>query len=441
MRWKLALFITFITALSLSAQSRYPGIKADASIRWQSSVTPQQQRSVLENVFAQSRYGSRDSVRAMVDFGVNQYLSINPNAPGLFQNHLLIASDNKQVAKGALRTQLYANTAQKGGRFDVVSLNQQRLTSIGKTDADLVLKCRVTGTLLRVEVKQLKLLTQDRNLTKYKLQLDKMALDTRIGEKAVWVNRGPVHTEIKQYATSKGIDAYGNVKTGTITATQRPSHQHLNNILSEQQTKILAERSSVVGRVVANVPSAQGSFSNRSIVTGRLPKTSMNFGKLVTSGCTLTEGLLASQVTTNTLKRSTGMLRSLKVLGIAGTVLGAGVEEVMLYNRYSNGELDTNQFLRENGKMGATIAAGAGGAVAGAWIGGIGGGLIGSIVPGAGTAIGATTGAWVGGFAGGFVASWGSNQVFDNHFSTVQKIADAKSHDKYIEHLQQHYTK
>ena len=105
---------------------------------------------------------------------------------------------------------------QADGRFQVIGLNQRRLTSMGGTDADLVFRHVSTGLQGRMEVKNLSLSSQRSNLPEIQKQILKMPEDARFtGEIQVWGNPRSILPEIRVFAERHGITVAERLRTGS----------------------------------------------------------------------------------------------------------------------------------------------------------------------------------------------------------------------------------
>ena len=163
-----------------------------------------------------SRYGQRGLENLFKGFEGRNYL--DPEIPGVPKNLRALSSPSQQQAKGAARTLLYATKAYQDPRFELTGVDRPVNAPYGRTDKDLVLRHKPTGQRVRVEVKDVKPSAQRADLERIKMQIDKMAAESkRTGELQAWVNRQETIPAIKEYARQKGVPTYERTKQTEFT--------------------------------------------------------------------------------------------------------------------------------------------------------------------------------------------------------------------------------
>ncbi len=360
-----------------------------------------------------ARYGQRG-----LDCIFNNFTgkgAIDPAIPGVQKNILLVASSNKNVSQGAVRTQLYANHIHNDPRFRLLAINETARTPLGNTDKDIRFLDRRTGTTLRIESKEVGLKCQASDARRLRAQIDKIAWEyRRSGELGAIINRNKLLPGIRLYAATRDVPVYECVVTGKTTL--RKGRIHVSDVLDD-----LARSARVRGRVrmlaggpsaglgalllVQNAPAAYKSLVLSLDATTRTNQTVVNLGKsgsLALSGAAMTAaGIsdLSTATTTNATVR--GLLTKVSRRGGAIAVVGfLGAEGFMVYE-YAFGEVTKREFVTSQ----AGLLSGVGGSVAGAWLGAKAGGLSGSVLGPVGTVIGAGIGGIAGGLGGGYLAS------------------------------------
>ncbi|MEI7773565.1 MAG: hypothetical protein WCK17_02210 [Verrucomicrobiota bacterium] len=283
--------------------------------------------------------------------------------PGVSQNLTHATNrNNPQLRKGALRTHIYAQEISKSPDVTLISVNQiQRpIGELGKTDKDIVFKDKVSGIETRLEVKEVKASTINKNSSKYKLQIDKMAAEqTRNGQRQTWINRKATTTWLKDYAQNKGVNVYDNVITGKGKGT--PFNQV---ILAETELAKRLPNAKAMSKLISPAT---------SVMCAPLPSVSKYASRFGPALCLAGVGysfylFKNGQISQEQLTDSTI---------VAGVGVGTGI-------------------ATEMAAVAVTPASMAAGMTAGAATGAV----IGSIIPGVGTVVGGTIGGIIGGIMG-----------------------------------------
>jgi hypothetical protein len=371
---------------------------------------------------------------------------INPSIPGVEKTVLLVASDNAQVRKGAIRTVLYARDMFCDPRFTVLSLNEPQCGTDGKMITDKDIRFRSNRVPCRMEVKQIKLETQQSNLSKYKVQIDKMmAENMRTGEMQVWVNREPVLPALKAYAESKGVRVYDKVTTGDKTG-QIEGNTPFKDVLNDlhKRTRVCAMARAVSGGIqvgfgLALVARAapEAGYDLLSVLDPSTRNTSSilrlgEHGSFTLAGVSMTATGAAevAQLLVSDAK-TLARLRAISRAGGIATVVLLLTAEGFVIAEYVHGDLSRSQFW--------TIQADFGGGLAGGWAGGWAGARAGFCIGGAltsesggwgavpGAIIGGIAGAMGGGYAGSKSARWGVESYFQ-----FQEAERERKYDDFI---------
>ncbi len=382
-----------------------------------------------------SRYGQRGLDRLYHNFEGTG--AVAPRIPGVAQNVLLTASDNPNLARGARRTQLYANRIHNDGRFQLLSLNEVDTTPLGKTDKDIVYRHTPSGTKGRVEVKDVRPASQRADLPRLKRQIDKMAYSYRnTGQHQALINRQEVIPEIKAYARAKGVQVYENVatgdqsvrKSGTTSIDAVLDDLHRQGIIAGRLTVIRGGAGVGFGVLMAV---KSGLDVHREWVILRNPQTvgegsilrlaqhgsftMTGVGTAVAGGAQVGTVLVTSE-------------RAITILTKVGRVSGGAavvfflLAEGFAVTAWSQGELGTDEFLA----LQATIGGGVGGGIGGAWAGAKIGGAAGACFGPKGVLIGGAIGGMVGGVGGAFGGSYLAGSATDYGLRRYHAFRDAE---------------
>ncbi len=363
--------------------------------------------------------------------------AIDPTIPGVEKNIRLCVSDNTNVAKGARRTQLYANRIHNDPRFRLVGLDTLTDTPIGKTDKDITYRHRQTGVAGRIEVKQWSIETQRTNFRSLKKQIQKMAISQRqTGELQSLMFRGDVIPKVRTYAARFGIPVYDNVATGTKTSrlsTAVPIEGVLNDLDRRAtvvgRTRMVAGGASLGIGLVTTFYSGKAAFSELERLASASPTnsgSSLRFGRhaslaLSGIGMTVRGGADLGKLISASTRNARVLTVSARVAG--GVAIAAFlVSEGFLIAEYLHGDMTTREFTSTQAALGGGLA----GALAGAGAGAKAGAFIGVWVGGPpGAALGGSIGAVVGGvggsFAGAAVAQRGINEWYSFRDAKVER--------------------
>ena len=344
MRRLIVLFVVSQTVSSF-AQEALPSLVPVYGTRFQEIKTYQEQALRLGGTKSQLREIQRNILRAGYgDTGAQRLFgsySPSPTIEGIDKTIRLSASDNPNQAKGYRRTLLYEKAFTKGGKYEVVATDKIVATRFGKTDIDLLLRDRLTGKLVFVEVKNSKLAGQ--NLQDYKLKVRRLAdYAKQHGGQVVFLNRHEFRPEFQQYAKSRGVLTFDKVATGKL------SSRAAGNLAFKEMEQALSQH--VAGKPTIIHPpghwiESSGKWLRRAGVVG-----------LVASEGYIIHGF------------ATGRLSEREFVTAQSAIVGGGL----------------------GGWAGATGGAAAGAAI-GVWFGGVGAGpgaLIGGIIGGIGGGFG-----------------------------------------------------
>ncbi len=288
--------------------------------------------------------------------------------PGVIRNARLAANpNNENLAKGALRSHLYARKIFGDNDFELTAMNEPLRTPAGKTDADILFRNRLTGETFRMEVKQVEPRNILKNLEKYKLQVDKMAEDKLIsGRRQLWVNRYGAPPGFRGYAESRGVDVYENVGTGEKSAL-KPGATPFQEILERLRTPMQGPELPVAaineGEDVPVGPISRMSSDSAALETADAGELLSPLGETSVAAADSLDGALAR----------TGV--------IAGVGLEAVTDVFSIYE-YNTGRMTNRQMVTQIKASAIFFTFTAGGASLGFFAGGIG------AVPGAITGMG-----------------------------------------------------
>jgi hypothetical protein len=394
--------------------SSYPDIKKPHFHRnWPGAKTYEQQRELMLGIF-RSKYGGQGSRNLLKDLAGHGEVDLS--IPGVAKNLLLATADNSNVARGAMRTHLYVAQMANDPRFQILSLNETVKTPLGNSDKDiryLNLTSRTTG---RIEVKNVNLDSQRRNMRAYRLQMDKMHNEyLRTGELQTFANRYEVALELKVHAAQRGIPVYEKVVTGEKSGTI-PGVTRMESVLDD-----LNRRHFAVGQA-RTFGGGTSTALGLLLIYQTLPQTMHDVRDLIdpenrdkqhmlralrgttlsSSGAAMTvagASTLATLVVTNA--------KALEILVATGRWSGAAatvtflVAEGFVIWQYNAGHLTSREFWGHE----AGLVGGVGGVLGGTWVGMKLGALIGTPFGPEGTAVGTIIGGIVGGIGGGFAGS------------------------------------
>jgi hypothetical protein len=245
-----AFFLTgwWATALGQTLVSNYDRLKHDYWSKLSQAKTNSERLQNYRETVVGGRYSGRTMVQRMFGNFEPGKFRLRADTPGLAKQVLLLASESKAQAIGAARTIRYADMFAADARFEVVELGQLRQNRFGKTDADIVVRHKATGQVIRVEVKDLSLESQKADLKRLEEQIRKMAEDARLrGERAVLMNRKQVLPELKQIAEKYGVQVFEEVKTGVTTHGQTDFQQVANELDDSIKGALYARR---IGKVL-----------------------------------------------------------------------------------------------------------------------------------------------------------------------------------------------
>lgn len=300
--------------------------------------------------------------------------SIDPTIPGVEKSVLMQLSSSKQQAKGYRREVLYAIAYHNDPRFSLVEMNRPLRRTWGNTDADLVIQHHQSGQSGRIEVKDYSVNSQRTNLSKLKVQIDKMSLEGRMtGQLQFWMNARPVIPSIYQYGEKSGVLVSGNVKTGRTVAPGAISIAEAMNHHEKQFVRANLNRASIGAGGLAyaawglknSVPLAVADIreawdpetrSTQSLLRlGEHGSAALGNGAMGVSGTTLT----AARFATESLQSRLYMVG--KAGGVA-SIAAIGLSEAFLVTRYVRGDVLGREFWTEQWVAGtSTIGSMAGG--------------------------------------------------------------------------------
>ncbi|MFM7152452.1 MAG: hypothetical protein ACKO23_21705 [Gemmataceae bacterium] len=431
---------------------RYPEIKTQFNRQLSQSLTNQERLDLYCRTVSQGRFSGKPMVMRMFgNFHAGSF-NLDPSIPGLSETVRLLASDNRNVVIGNARTLRYALSIQADSRFEVDGLNRLRVTSAGKTDADLVFRHQPTGLRLRMEVKNMTPASQRSNLGDLQTQIMKMAEDARMtGEIQVWANRQNVIPEVRAFAERHGVKVEERLRTGNtnLLPGDRKFQDFANQL--DKDLRFQARCTVLTGSVKAGMGAylayqamgqLEGDYSSFEGTKGDWLRIGEHGSSLVAGGgftiagvAQLARGipLLANHARLVSATRWGGRL------GIAGVVLAEG----FVVGQYLNGHMTERQFWRIQTRLGGGLAGGVGGGFTGYWIGGgLGAGfgaVIGSVIPGPGTAAGASVGfAWgssIGGIAMGIGGSYAGSHLAGRGIDNIYLMKDTEHKEKYAQFL------
>lgn len=175
------------------------------------------QQKVMREMVRNGWYGQTGLNRLFKNFEGSHFL--NPAIPGVMKNLGLMGYGARSQAKGAARVLLYATVIHQDSRFELLAVDKQAQASHGRTDKDLWFRHRATGTLCRIEVKDVAASSQRSDVDRLLRQLENMYgeyLESR--ELQAWVNRQEAIPEVKLCGRTLDIPVYERIKQNQFGA-------------------------------------------------------------------------------------------------------------------------------------------------------------------------------------------------------------------------------
>lgn len=369
----------------------------------------------MRQIVRSSRYGQRGLERIFHDFD-GRY-ALDPRIHGVEKSVRMLASPNVAQQRGYMRELVYAQGFHNDPRFQLVSMNEDRARAWGRTDADIVVRHQETGRQVRLEVKDVSLASQQTNMAKYKLQIDKMAKEARLtGELQFWFNRRPVLPELQEYALQRGVVAVGEVKTGGASRglDLREARQlvHREALRVDQFRTGLAVASLVYGPwlLIEDAPETlrvigvAGDWRSMSL-NDQLRLGEHASRTLAGAGMTIAGGAsFGGRFVPITMQ---GPLSAVARAGGWGSLAALGAGEVFLVVRYRSGDLSGREFWTTQMVMASTAT----GTFIGGWVGTVSGSAV-PFVP-LGALIGGLAGSAAGGYAGKTLAQHSAEWFYE----------------------------
>lgn len=418
-----------IAVNNLGYRTPYRVAKPVLQLAFRSGSSLDERRSAVIKA-AEVAYGSRGKT------ALGNSVDVLARTPGGLKIARELTIMNPSNRKGALRTARVAGSFDADARYKVVALEQLVFDRKGKllTDRDLVFRHRVSGSLGRIEVKDATPSTQRSSLTRYMRQISLMAAEqNRTGQPQAFVNRRPLIPELRDYAASKGVRAYGNVVTSTsaIGKADNVSVQSVLDDLDREATRSFRVRAATTGFGIVMVAIQGREAYNQwhQYGLGNGSATEAGYHTMMTSaGGAYVIGGVSS--TLATMKDASS--RSAEIFGRVGKVapwVGAGLlvggTAIQGYQYYS-GEINSRQFTTTTASAGGGLAGGLAGAAGGAYLGVYGGPWAWATVP---------AGAIVGGIAG----SWTGQTIATYGIESYYSFLDADQQQQLLAALIQHY--
>jgi hypothetical protein len=423
-------------------------------------ITPEmshaEQLDLYRTMVRRGPYGQRGLNSRFKNFEGNH--TFDPSIPGITKNLLLTTSSNKSVRIGAARTHSYATSLHNDSRFTLEAVGELVHDNSGKitTDRDIVYSHKWTGLQGRIEVKDVSPESQQRNLAKYKTQIDKIAAEGEAtGRPQAWVNRREVIPEIRDYAESKGVLVYGQVVTSERSL--QPGEMHFKDVLADMHIRLVrasrininamsfgAEVGMGVLMLVSSAPATYQDAMDLFDPARRSREAVLRLGEhgsLTAGGLAFTtKGLIGMHSVLSRTALSSRMLTVSRWSGRFGWSAAAVSYGFVAYQYYS-GTISEREFRTASAGFAGGVAGGIAGGWTGAELGGLIGGGIGTAIGGppgtaAGAAIGSSVGATVGALGGGY---YGANTASDAVASRYQLKDDVQLRE--FQHwLQKHYS-
>lgn len=391
--------------LALPGSLDYAGVKTAHQQFLGERPSRQARLEALRQIVRASPYGQRGLQNIFKNFEGSH--AIDPRIHGVEQSVRLLASASPQQRKGYARELTYAAGIHNDPAFKLQAMNQKLVRPWGNTDADIVTTHRATGQRVRIEVKDVSIESQQRNLAKLKVQIDKMAAERLLtGEFQYFVNRRDVLPALRDYALRRGVLVEGRVKAGEnskgLDLTQFMRQVHLSSLEIDRGRQFTAAAGLVFGPMLIadglagfgelwEADRAEGpwSASERWLALQRTLDVAGGAG-ITVYGSTYAVSRFAGT------PHQGVAFRTGRIAGLGGVVLIGASQGVAAY-RYARGDLTGREFWTAQGVNAGAFAI----ARAGSWLGGLGGSAFG---PG-GTAVGVMVGSAGGALAGAPVAS------------------------------------
>ena len=399
-------------ALTLSPGAPYRSVKTAHEQFLGERPSQQARLQALREIVRASPYGERGLTHIFKNFEGSH--TIDPRIAGVEQSVRLLTSASQQQRKEYARELAYASGFQNHPEFKLEAMNELRVRPWGNTDADLVTSHRATGQRVRIEVKDVSIDSQQRNFTKLKEQIDKMALERMLtGELQYWVNRREVLPAIRDYALQRGVLVEGQVKTGStsrgVDLKELQRQIHLSALELDRGRQFTSAAGLVFGPMLIadgaeefgvlwhnNAQGGSWSEADRWLALQRALDVAGGAGITVYGG-SYAVSRFAGHPTQGTA------FRAGRVAGAGGVVLLGASQGVAIY-RYARGDMTGREFWTAQGINVGTVAI----ARAGSWLGGLGGTVFG---PG-GTTAGVLVGGAFGSLVGPPIASRIANLVY-----------------------------
>lgn len=386
----------------------------------------------LRDIVRASPYGERGLQHIFKNFsGAN---AIDPTIPGVEGSARLLTSASPLQRKGYARELVYAAGLHNDTRFKLQAMNELRSRPWGSTDADLVAVHRPTGQRVRVEVKDVSLGSQQRTLGKLLAQIDKMAAERALtGELQYWVNRRAVLPAVKEYAMRRGVLVEGLVKTGAksqgLDMAQLRRQIHGNATRADNARQFAAAAGLVFGPMLvfsgvddltvlwqAAGPGQPWTDAERRLALQRSLEVAGGAG-ITVYGATYAMSRFAGtpmQGTAFGIGRMAG----------AGGALMLGASQSVLIYRYVRGDVTGREFWVDQWA--------AAGGLAGVWLGGGLGAVIGGLLPlPGGTFVFRLFGSAGGGWLVPTVTTRLANSYYDWTMGEYDQRFEAKVYERY----------
>ena len=440
MRSKFRLLSTFFFLLILQIDSfaqngtsptmgtRYQGLRTWQEQAWSAAQTHQEKMEVLRETVRRRTLLRRSPVGENVQ-----------QLPG----ELFVRSGSSRAQDGRSITRLRQQERHLRQCEDVAlrgrnkrrrevrltGLNRPTTSLSGKTDLDIEFRHRATGTNGRIEVKEMRLETQHRNLRSLEIQFRKMAEDRRTtGRIQVWVNRRKNIQEIEACGRKYGIPVYGDVATGR--AALRPGQPSLRAVLDHidrhaSMTTSMAGGAQLGFGLYQLVLSGDQTWDDMQAILDDDRDDAASLGRLGQHLSMTVAGALFSVSGSAKVTRSLGYASKLAGLsrwagrlGVGATLAAGG----FVLWQYQSGQLTDRAFTRVSVPLAGGVVLGVGGAWSGMWVGA----SIGSAFGPVGTAIGGTIGGLAGGFGGGWLGSSLSSRWLEDRYSLNDQQMEAE---------------
>ena len=282
-----------------------------------------------------TRYGDRGLQRIFKNFDGSHY--IDPEVPGVVKNFRALGSSSGSQSIGARRTLIFATKAYNDRRFQLEAVDQPVPAIYGRTDKDLVLKHRQTGTSARFEVKDAKYASQQSDIARLKGQINKMAAEyQRTGQLQVWVNRQPTLAAIKEYARKNGIPVYENIHQSDFNKVLNDVHRQC--VLRSRVKMFTAGLGILSGAALLYSGAMDGPRPGENEI-GRTLHTGRQGSILMAGGSFLASGAASSLSGSSILSPKANLALSKfskwgSHFGIVGCVLGEGFGIASDYNSW-----------------------------------------------------------------------------------------------------------